>query len=49
MWEWALLAKVLGAAALLVLFFAAWLIARGLHKVIPDGRIRRLLFSRIRD
>ncbi len=40
------LAIVLRQLALLVLLFAALAISRALHRVIPDGRIKRILYAR---
>lgn len=40
-----LLSIVLKPFILVVFFVLVWLIAAGLHKVIPEGRIKRILYS----
>lgn len=45
-WAIALLVKPLAAVMLFVVVFGgAWLLAWGLHKVLPDSRVKRVLFD----
>lgn len=43
-WVIALIVKPI---AVLAIFVPVWFIERALHRVIPDGKIKRLLYSRI--
>lgn len=48
-WAIALLLKPLLVVVPLTLFFTAHKLAAWLHRVIPEGRIKSVLFSRVRD
>lgn len=42
-WTWAVLLKPFGAV---VFFFVAYLIARALYRLIPDGNVKRILYDK---